>query len=545
MTTQLLGSSLLKIQTELPNTTIKNTLLSKICAIIKRDPFQFADPTINLNHLKTQYLSIDLEKIPQSIQIDELFMMFQEINFDSPCLPGYMPPSTRKEEGYTYSKAQLVYGLNTFIQRVEEKKSFFKTPEAGSIKLINFFIHVEGITRFAIYKVNKAFLDFIASRGGTAPSMLERDYPIYEDLLQAKARLVLDLSFTGYHCGGRYVSTCTEIYQRLQKITPIEATSLEEKIHFFLGELREKIANEQVAKIIESLKKQVELENTAHALSAYMANLGALLGIPGAGYAEESSTLIRLNQKQLIRDFFKIYTAHLIKEYLQEKIESSLDFREMVLDWIKEQSSDWKKEEFQLLANRKFQEIQGLNIAQTSPITNSINLWVKLLKHLKESKIPLPDPTNDSITFILEVLSLEKAKTFFKEKNLTLQNRMSLQAELSTPLVEPLCKKIAQAISLDNEPTFEELPLLNRVSAINQQLAKDELPPLFEETLIRALEGKTSLEEVLQNHLDRVRKNTFLAYVDPFSEESQTPGKHPRLKPEILNLILSFFKILN
>ena len=93
---------------------------------------QFQSDQINLEHFKTKELALDASGVPPEITVESLAEMLNNINFDNPLLPGYMPPSSRNEAGKIFTKEELSRHLNTFIHNVRNRVPFLGTPPPGT-----------------------------------------------------------------------------------------------------------------------------------------------------------------------------------------------------------------------------------------------------------------------------------------------------------------------------------------------------------------------------------------------------------------------------
>ena len=495
-----------------------------------------ADPLINLKHLKATNLSINLEEIPDSIQIEQLRELFQEINFEKPDHPGYMPSSTRKDDDFTYSQQELYGALNQFLGRMQKKTAFSGTPPENTSEIKSFFAHIENVVRFCLYKVNKNYDEFMQKLGGIPPDSKDSNYKTYEDLLQAKARLVIDIALTGGHCGGRFMGTSIELYQTLRADREPEG-SLQNSLQGILSNLRERIANAQIAKLVNSLNSSLQQEHTAHAISSYMAKLGPILGLPGTKDCIEQSTLIPTSKSRLLRDFFQSYTPTSIKNEIKQKISSSQKLRESVVDWIKEQAGTWKQHEYNEKALDLLQEITLIQTEKnTSPLLDTVLLWQDLLAHLIFVEAQLPSKVHNWKNYVVEVISLEESKAFLKQKNLSFYSRIQFQNDLSSSKMESLCIEPLPLHELQQKASK-----LDKIKAINQTILAKGFQSLSEETLLRCLEGQANLHEALKDHSNRARQGEFLLSIQPFIEDS---SQRVKIRPEILNWILSSSEIL-
>ncbi|MEK7340260.1 MAG: hypothetical protein AABZ92_06075, partial [Verrucomicrobiota bacterium] len=174
---------------------------------------QFASDEINVDHIKTEESSLDASNVPEGITVDTLRGLFHKINFDNENAPGYMAEGTRREITRVLSKEELENQLNTFIHRVNTREAFLGTPPGHDVpRLMDFYQQIEDAVRLSIDKVVKDVTEFETQNGTNISSFSVEQKRTYNNLLETRARLVLDLAIAGAHCGARYMGEAMEAY---------------------------------------------------------------------------------------------------------------------------------------------------------------------------------------------------------------------------------------------------------------------------------------------------------------------------------------------
>lgn len=348
----------------------------------KRSDFSikaFVGEELDIRHLRTNERSLDTSQVPSSVKVDDLVTMFDAINFDKPGAPGYMPPSSRREGNKTYSIGDLRKNLkNQFVQRIKTREAFFGTPPwHDTPRLMAFYQQIEDALRISIHKVQGDVAAYIEKNPD--PESYEGEVlKGYKNLLEDRARLVLDLAIAGVACGARYMSETMDAHGRLMEDNADSQETLEGAFVELLASKRKEIA----------LKKIAEMGNDAHAFSKYMQNMGEVVAIPGTkNIIEHLSTDLDLDLH--LKEFFEEYTVDFIIEKIQEKIQGkkSQKFKELIIDWIKDQVKDWKKEEYMerlKTIELEIQDIQGKQETSSSKTKGYIDNFREFIKKIEE-----------------------------------------------------------------------------------------------------------------------------------------------------------------
>jgi hypothetical protein len=365
----------------------------------------YADGGIDVEHIKTNELGIDVSQVHADVQIDNLAQIFNEINFTARLKEGYMAPRSRQEGDTTYTEAELSAALNVFIDHVKNRVAFLGTPPAYDMpRLSAFYQQIENAVRYSIDKSNKDIADFKAlNADGTYEG---EELKKYNGLLEDRARIAIDLAIAGKHCGARYMGEAMTIYGNMRGESTNENGSLADCITELLARKRSEIANEHI---------QLHLGFDTHSYNKYMASLGQVLALPGTeNIIEHLDT--SFDRDKFLKYFFQAYTVDFIIETIQAEIRRSQGLREKILDWIRDYPNDWKKSDYaaaveQFAAQAQTQLESQLNADSVSPVMQNAIQFQNLVAHLKNSN-DLPLLGNDMGEFIEQLFELEAVKRF-------------------------------------------------------------------------------------------------------------------------------------
>ena len=499
---------------------------------------------INIAHLKAQKTKIETAHIPPTIRVSTLLSVFDTINFTNPDGPGYMPPSVRREDGLEYSVHQLRSYLNTFIHRVEGRVAFLGTPPSYMApQLLCFYQKIEDATRFSLHKVIKEYDDFMRAHQGVIPANGTPDYKEYCDLLENKARVAIDMAIAGAHCGARYMGDAIDTYMGLQNNGLGAVQNLETRLWTLLANRREMIARGDI---------QRHLGRDTHAFSAYMANMGGVLGLPGAENVVEYLTGSSFDRERFLRLFFRNYTPEDIRETVQREIQSSQSFREVLFDWLKVQNKDWKKEVYKSKVKTILQEIKQ----ESEQIHfNKISQFLELVKEL-HAKGVLPEMNDSWSEYLDDLFNLDDSRAYFErifagvDKISLLRAKNDLKQILQNVRFEADVKQVIAALQAKNPLDLTHLKSTcdtqDKIYKINEAIAKAEFPTLDEAVLFRAITGKTRLQTVIEDYVDRMRREEFLQALIKVNDDEDPEQTLARVgvKRDVLNWILYSHGIL-
>jgi hypothetical protein len=464
---------------------------------------QFASDEIDVDHIKTEESGLDASNVPKGITVDTLRGLFHEINFTDPAAPGYMAEGTRKEITRILSKEELKEQLNTFIHRVNTREAFLGTPPGHDVpRLMDFYQQIEDAVRLSIEKVVKDVTEFEAQNGTNSSSFSIEQKRTYSNLLEIRARLVLDLAIAGAHCGARYMGEAMDTYYSIHNKEGIpNDKDLQGALIEILAKKREEIAKEEAQK----------LGSDTHQFTMYMGNMGRLLGIPGTKNIIEHLSR-SMDTYQLLTDFFQKYTVDIIINTIQEKIKASGSFREKIIDWMKDQVKDWNHEKYEDIGSitRKIEVIRNNPLKET-PLSSKFQTLQELLFNLKEKGIDLPGLEQGWDNFLTEFLALDKAK-----EKLSVTDRNSIKISCSGVALGPeLFQKLQEAIASGDFtpiPSEQYLPKFIEIQKIQEM--KKVLPLMEDATLLRILKDEINLLETIQNHQEQVRQGDFLDFLE-------------------------------
>ncbi|MBP7073767.1 MAG: hypothetical protein KBA81_00075 [Rhabdochlamydiaceae bacterium] len=355
---------------------------------------------INVAHIRTQELSIDVSNVDASVKVDDLLQIYEGINFDNRQVPGYMSSSSRKEGDKTYTKDELRESLAIFIGNVNQRVAFLGTPSAHDTpRLHAFYQQIEDAVRFSIHESNQRIADF-KNTHGDGPYKGE-SLKRYNDLLEDRARIAIDLAIAGKHCGARYMGEAMDVYQIFRGDTAIQGETLEDHLVEVLARKRLTIAKEEI---------QTNLGASTHSYANYMSNLGQILALPGTkNIIEQLST--SFDRSKFLASFFEKYTVDCIIDTVQDEVKRSQSFREKITDWIMDQVGEWDLEGRQQALQERMGKVQPiLGKEVDSGLANDLQLLINLSSHLRENQIKLPSYEHGWDDFVQELLNLKQAK---------------------------------------------------------------------------------------------------------------------------------------
>jgi hypothetical protein len=488
---------------------------------------QFTGGEIDIEHLRTKELAIDVSAVPEDVTVDTLVTMFDVINFSQPNQPGYMAPSSRQEDTALYSVKELKEALSKYIANVKGRKAFLGTPPAyDTPRLMAFYQQIEDAIRFSMHAANQDLEKFQTACGKDLTEYSVEQMRQYKNLLENKARIALDMAIAGKHCGARYMGQTMSTYFSFKGETEIEGT-LQDCLIELLAAKRNTIALEQCQKHFGS---------DTHALSKYMGTLGEPLGLPGTRNVIEHLQQ-SFDHRKYLKLFFEEYTVDAIIDAVQAKIKKSQLFREKIADWIKDQIGDWKKESSQ--AQEKKVEIRAIIDEKIEvPLSLESQKFEGLIGALREKKVAWP--ANDGWDdFVEEIFALNEAKAWFQ----TCLDPKKLHQEknnIKTQYLEATLGKETAATLRKAIVSGEPLPHMGGKDTERQKIEKiRKILPIQDGTLTRVLQGELPLETALNNYYDLVtRRQEFFSALN--LDTLATDGA----SPEILEWLLVSQNIL-
>ncbi len=482
----------------------------------KNIPFlqQFAGKEIDIAHIQTKEIAIDVSGIPADVTVNHLLEIFDQINFDRPGEPGYMAPISRREGSTTYTKYELRESLIKFVGHVQRRVAFLGTPPAyDTPQLMAFYQQIEDAARFSIHKAQQDLREF-QNRGSN-------NQQVYRNLLENQARVALSLAIAGKHCGARFMGEAMELYDNAKGEDGIAQGTLKECLIELLAYKRKEIALAQIQRYLGS---------DTHSYNQYMAGMGQLLAIPGTQNVIEHLSQ-NLDRSLYTRRFFEKYTEEFILAAIQEKVKKSQIFREKITDWLRDQVGDWRKIEDRRIFDNKlrraddiFKELLSADFA----LCNSLTQFASLIRNLHP--IHLPNQNLDWSDFVDELFTLDairdKLPSDRVEKAHFRQGIKSLE-QLGKDSVE----KMKQG-NVASEGLRESLLCMQKVSRLAT------LTGLERETLLRVVKGEKQLIDALCEQDEQERRNRFLEALN--LEQIAQNG----LPPELLEWVVVAHEIL-
>lgn len=524
---------------------------------------------IDPQHCKTAELELDASAVPQEINLQLLQEFFSKIDCTDENSPDYFPASLLREDGDLGTIEEIRKGtLQTFINNVTRRVPFIGTPRADKPEQLEGFYHqIESAVRLVLYRITKNVQEFEARCGFTPhqtpeerkalfASLCLEDQNTYRHLLGDRSRFVRDLSFAGAHCGGRYMGEAMSSYVYFCQEAAEERTNsaLQDSLESVLALKRRDVAQ---AQIIRSPNRA-----SPHFYNEYMSKIGPLVGLPGTKNISEPLPLANFDLAEEVKRFFKAYTPDVIIETVQEKFKLSQAFREQIYDWIKLQVKGWKQEEYQEKSvqwKAKIQEVleRKENWSEGSLAQQGFETVQRLLQHLIETKA-LQD-SEDGELLLEDLFASETAKKWLddhlfsqsgatdtvleKRKRVEFLKRCCGEELLGKELLLQLQRAVAEGV---RSGLF--VPLASSVYAEHFKIAEEiaavrKILPMEEETVLRVIQGKAALQEVVQAYAERERQQEFLEnffrLVEDFSAE-----KGWELSPELMEWLLVSHHIL-
>lgn len=360
---------------------------------------EYASRELNLDHLQTNQRVLDARAVPQNVTVNDLLTIFDKINFTDPTQPGYMTEGSRTE-GYKVNTSQeLKDSLTHFVTCVNKRTAFVGTPPAyDTPRLMVFYQQIEDAVRLSIHASNERIKEFKKNNGDDAANYDTAQQKQYKDLLEDRARIAIDLSIAGQHCGARFMGeTMSVYYQVMGDEVALEGT-LQQTVFELLAKKRLEIAQKQIQKY---------LGTDTHQYSLYMSSLGKALALPGTENIIEH-LINKFDREKYLKHFFEEYTVDCIIDTLQKAYKESQAFREKVTDWVKDQVADWKKEggEMDSLAERVAKALERVEQKQDGDVF----LLGNCLDALNTKANELPGCKDDWNAWIDELFTSEAFK---------------------------------------------------------------------------------------------------------------------------------------
>jgi hypothetical protein len=521
-------------------------LLVGIVDLSLRDLFKKFFPTqtligasseINTSHIRTSQSFINIDSIDPNVKINDLLNFWDEINFNDPDGYGYMPPTCLKANNIVYSEPQLRGYLQTFITHVNHRTPFLGTPNAyDTEKLLAFYKQIEDAIKISIDTIKKKEQEF-KNKNGTNLALYNREQlKEYNNLLEDKARIALDLAIAGNYCGSRYMGEAMRIYYYICADTPRPIGSLKDTIEEILAKERLNIANEHI----------LEYSTDTHVFGTYMSMLGKILGLPGTENIIEQLSHQKFDKTAMLKKFFKKYNSDLIIDIIQKKYKSSQDFRDLISDWLKEQSGDWNKVP-EAENKTKHDVLKFIQEQRSNSNSSDID---ELINYLKKKNAQLPQLEDGGWQSFIEELFIDshvKSWRDEKYKFLELDKQQAIierhtkikQIESYCLLFNPSSHEILSATT-NSSHVFD---LIKQAFVEGQLVSKIQSKIQLEAgTIARGLKDLKIIEDAIPSFIDRQRKDNFLSQ---FEQHLFSSEQSYEISKEFMEWVLVSQGILN
>lgn len=510
----------------------------------------FSNPEIDIQHIRTKELTINVSAVPTDVTVDRLLPLFDQIDFNNPQALNYMAPGSRREHNTIYTPDDLRRSLEKFVDYVNRREPFLGTPPAyDTPRLMAFYQQIENAVRFSLHHLSEkcvaakgSYEGFMDAHNQQIPAEEDPDHEdyvslrrAYQNCLENQARLALNLAIAGKHCGARYMGESMEIYDSITGDASMGQLTLEEALCEILASKRKEIAREEI---------QIHLGADTHSYNKYMSSLGHILAIPGTeSVIEHLST--DFDQNEHLRSFFAKYTVDCIITSVNNKVKSSQVLREKITDWLRDHVGDWNA---QIDERALAEELAQLNpILADGQLRNDCPLYQTFLQlqawisFLKEQRIAFPDINGDWDDCLANCLALDASRAWFElhfpgAPMQRVQIKQRIKSLFSEEQFGPLLiQKVKDAIRQDS-------PL--QVADFSQRLWVLQKLPLLSPHMnaalaIRVLQGQKELREAILEYKEQQRGPNFLAQlIDP--EQLITDG----LSAELMEWILVSQKVL-
>lgn len=509
------------------------------------EKFGITPSWLDARHFKTKEENIDVSHVPASVKVSDLIPLFESINFDNPNAPGYMPESTRAEGRTAYSKENLLTHLKKFVQHVEEKVPFLGTPPAEDTpKLLAFYQTIENAVRFSLHKVESDLNTFREKEGEDLLAYSEETLKTYNNLLEDKARVAIDLAIAGAHCGARYMGDAFSVYSYHRGGEIQTEGTLEECLIEVLAHKRKEIAERHASK-----------PGDTHFFSNYMGHMGKILALPGTSNVIEH--LIKsFDQSCYLKLFFKEYTEDCVIETIEEAFKKSQELRTKLFDWLKDKKGSWKQGACEEQIASTIASMQ--TILQSPPSSQGMALLkttIDLIEHLKIQGCIFPEEEISWNEFVNELFALPAAKQWCEDHLLdpntpaakrTLARigkeralkRVLSEEVLGTELTANYREWILQETPLQRDQFKIQLDTQDTINALQKQL------PLDRQTLSRVINNPETLTEVVSHHFERERGVEFLEAL-PLGDLTQETQDAMVIPSELMEWLLTELHIFH
>ncbi len=556
-----------------------------------RNAFQvayFSDVRLNMNHLQIPEIQIDMSEVPANIRVRELLELFDNanyatdasrsrffpdqkgLNFKNPNEAGYINLGAEKDvNGWPLTKDTLRSSLENLIVHIERRSAYRGSPYAGTPELQQFYTTLENFIRFSIHRRLKE-IEQLQERPKCKPPQGEPQevFKKYDMALRDFTRMTIDLGVLGGACASLWMSGAKFAYNN---VVSVSQGSLEERVKCLLARERETIAQIVIAQTCGS-----ESSVNTHVMAAFYAALGPQLGLVGSqGVIERGMYFIEDKKQELCQKFFNLYTPHYIREVIQKAYklgddpqQQSAEFRELVLDWFKEQVGDWKRQEYQVKLEEVVVAINELKensvpinsiplvplnaVLDTLKTTGSIIVRNNQIVIRQNGAEIVYETFEDFLTGIFTIKELRQvADVHFQGTSpVVLRNQWKLSLTHQSSLQQDLYKYVKDVIVQDARPSeaalnkkWQDIKEKSRIIGVFQR-AEIGVSDVSMNLLKAFREGTDNLRGLLESTLEQYRKSEYLKEL--LEEQDQIENNEIRpLKEELLDKFLIGHHIFN
>lgn len=465
-------------------------------------------PDLDLRHLRMQHREISLTQVPQEVKIEQLLDLYREINFTEPERPGYMAPQTRQEGGKTHTVEELEKTLKQFIDHVRNRVPFIGTPPEFDIDgLERFYQQIENAVRFSIHIAQSRIEQFHKEHPGMQAESA------YQNLLEDRARIAIDLAIAGSHCGARFMGESMDLYTYFNQGTQCVVMSLGDQLVELLSRTRLSIARVEAG---------VWLGSNVHGFSKYLQVMGPLLGLAGtANVIEHLMSTSTFNVERSVRSFFEHYTVPFIIEVVRKHYRTSSAFRDQVKDWIESSVGEWKRDEYERDIPKKVEQINALCKLPLEVPSEDIDTFDRMIAWFNANKKAKERSTDHYIMDAKRALVIPPRSCIFSQEGLGAQLFEEFETSLQTGTRQGDFR----------ERCIQRLALIEKVRAVQKVM-----PELRSDTVERIIRGLVSTEEAVRATLHRERSQEFSGAILPMDADNT-------LSPELIEWMLVHHQI--
>lgn len=506
---------------------------------------QYAGSELDRSHIYAVSTKIDMSQVPESVKIDELLTIFDEIDFYNQVSLHHMARTALQEGATLHAPDQLRRALqDAFISNVKSQRAILGTPPAWDIsRLTVFYKQIENAVRFSIHQANMAIDEFKAKNGSNKEEYQGDVAKEYKNLFENRARIAINLAIAGKHCGARYMGEAMELYDSFSASEEKEKGSLKEDLITILAAKRRELALQQIHE---------KMGYDTHDYNVFMSHLGQVLGIPGTENVIEH--LSKFNSRKHLKTFFaKYYTVNCIIQTIQDKVKSSQPFRVKITDWVKDQIGEWNKHPFDLKPlEQRLQPVLNAKTLATSDIKSRLDDLCELVALLQDKGVQeIVEDSLDGSCIKVEASDQNFASELFGLK----QTKEWLESKLSTDIVvervrvsqkfrelfsgsqlgESLIRKVRSCLKEKKPLNSDEFGprLLSLQKAIEVRSVVSELGvQIREEQAMRITEVPSSLGDIIESKQTEERNGEFITRLG--LGEMHEKG----LSPELMEWIL-------